>query len=302
MAGSAEKRKLICELNGGLGNQMFCFAAGFAVAQQMEIKMEVDISAYAHDGFGRKYELDCFDIQTPSSTLRRDTVWHKSIRKLKLLPYYKYTAKNQITELSDIPDLSGTQKSVFLRYDWHNQNYTLFHTYREELRKLLTYKGNKSGGFLDLQGSNAQFNTIAIHLRYGDYVGIGCVLDLEYYAKAIEQIRQNIIGKEKRTRLVVFSEDIETAKQIIDPIKETYDVLYVTKEYGLTDLEEFWLMTQCDHFIISNSTFSWWAAYLGEQENSVVVVPVLRGWISGCWEESYFPDNWERIEAKILKR
>lgn len=294
-------RKIVCELGGGLGNQMFCYASGLAAAKQLGLKMEIDVSSYAHDGFGRQYELKSFNIQAPVAELKRVTFLDKVFRKLSLIPYYKITAQNSITSLEEISSRKAVTRDYFLNYEWHSQNYKLFDSYRSEVKEQFAYIGELSDTFWKLNKDNQEYHTIAVHLRYGDYVRLGCVMDPDFYAEAMNRAKE-AIGETEKIRFVVFSEDIESAKEILKPLVDDTQVLYISPEYGLTDLEEFWLMKNCSHYIISNSTFSWWAAYLGESEDSKVFAPVLRNWIPNCWEEDYFPDNWHKIEASVMKR
>jgi hypothetical protein len=97
-------------------------------------------------------------------------------------------------------------------------------------------------------------DTLAIHFRGGDYGGNyhpHCTP--EYYAKAIEQFDCK--------RILVFSDDIKLAKQRI-----TAEAEFVEGNHTMVDLE---LMSQCDHHIIANSTFSWWGAWLGQSKKVV---------------------------------
>lgn len=296
-----KEREIICEIGGGLGNQMFCYACGLAAAKHIGGEFLLDASAYYYKP-GRKYGLKEFAIQAGCADLSRQTYVDKVIRKLKLLPYHKVTAQNHIADIQEISASTPKERHVFLDYEWHNQNYLFFHEYRSEIRQHLSYTGKLSENYWKIQEDNQQYCTIAVHLRYGDYVGLGCVLDPAYYGQAIDLLKERTADAGKQIRLVVFSEDMETAQKIIGNCTAGMDVFYVTRECGLTDLEEFWLMKNCDHFVISNSTFSWWAAYLGEKQDSSVAAPIVRNWISNCWEESYFPDNWMTIEAGTEKR
>lgn len=122
-------------------------------------------------------------------------------------------------------------------------------------------------------------NICSIHVRRGDYISVSSavhnICDFDYYRRAIEYVK----SKAKIDTWVVFSDDIEWCKKrFISPSNS-----YMFIENGLsgdkihrenkTDVEELFLMSFCSHNIISNSSFSWWSAYLNDNPNKIVVAP-----------------------------
>lgn len=280
---------------------MFCYACGLAISEMVPEKLYIDTSAYCHDAFGRKFELDNFDISAEATGLSRKNLINKIIRKIVLSTYI------EITSVNDMDYLNGKyrmrKKRLFLNYKWHNQDYRLFHNIRDEIKKQFTYMGNLSSNYKEIYNDNSQYCTVAIHFRYGDYIGIGCCLEENYYKNAICKLIENkkFNDNNRPVKIIVFSENIEQAKNIMSVCDISFQISYIDKSLGLTDLEEFWLMRNCNHYIISNSTFSWWAAYLGWNEESIVIAPIVRNWIKGCWEEDYFPKEWNTVESFLLK-
>jgi hypothetical protein len=103
----------------------------------------------------------------------------------------------------------------------------------------------------------------SIHIRRGDYVNHPThhpVQSLEYYNKGMELL------KDKTETFVVFSDDIEWCKSNL----KGNDIIYIDNE---KDYIEIYLMSICDNNIISNSSFSWWGAWLNENKNKIVVGP-----------------------------
>lgn len=295
------KQRLICELSGGLGNQMFCYACGLAFSKMISLKLYIDASAYCHDAFGRKFELGYFNISSEEVKLSRKNIINKFIRKMILVPYLKISSVGCMKQLESMSRIVG--KKIFLDYKWHNQDYRLFHNIKDEIKDQFVYIGSLSNNYKKLYNDYVQYCTVAIHFRFGDYVGIGCCLDEGYYKKAVSKLMMDkkFCQKNQPVKIMVFSEDIKRAKKIIEACDINFQVSYIDKSLGLTDLEEFWLMKSCNHLIISNSTFSWWAAYLGENKDSIIIAPIVRNWIKGCWEEDYFPKEWDTVEACLLK-
>lgn len=299
------KKKIVCELSGGLGNQMFCYASAYAVAKYINAKLYIDTSSFDNDAFGRQYELKSFNISCKDIGFKRNTAFNKLTRSINLLTYRIITENNKLSK-SKWSDLIKS-KRMYLDLFWHQQNYRLFDELKENLIKEFEYVGNKGEVYKSILEENKKYYTVSVHLRYGDYVELGCCLDYNYYNNAIKRMIdeiQPIAQKEnKKIRLVVFSENIETSEKIIGKIKGEFSCLYISNSYSLTDLEEFWLMSKCDSNIISNSTFSWWAAYLNVKPNHIVIAPIVKNWMdNGCWEKEYFPKEWIKIETNLLNQ
>ena len=141
-------------------------------------------------------------------------------------------------------------------------------------------------------------STCSIHVRRGDFSGVsksvhGDICDLAYYEKAISIVR----GRVHLDAIIVFSDDIEWCKR-------NFPTYYVFIENGLsgdkihrenkTDVEELFLMSFCNHNIISNSSFSWWAAWLNENPNKIVVAP--KRWFNNDFNtKDLISDSWIKI-------
>lgn len=121
-------------------------------------------------------------------------------------------------------------------------------------------------------------STCAIHMRFGDYLNNKNyyiqLAETDYYLKAISHIEtENALNKEmKRTLFLVFSDDKAMAEEAMKKLDRVGTTNYLIIN-NLTDIEEFCLMSLCDHFITANSSYSWWASYLSKNENKIVVAP-----------------------------
>lgn len=129
--------------------------------------------------------------------------------------------------------------------------------------------------------------TMALHVRRGDYVGNPNYFNLgiNYYLNAISQL--------PRGKLILFTDDYNYCENMF----KGNDVVFDFK--GLSDIEHLYLMTKCDHFIASNSTFSWWGAYLGEKKHSIVIRPdkYFTGKLSGHNTADFWPEEWTPLGA-----
>jgi len=184
-----------------------------------------------------------------------------------------------------------TNYNVLNRFD-------LFHYWHEKYSKEVSeWKWNKKYleqateeySKIKLQGKE----TVAIHVRRGDYLlpqhGHFCRLEHNYYEAALQHFFKNI----DNYQFIVFSNDIEWCKQNL--LEESEIVKFI--EPG-TDYVDLILMSLCDHTIIANSSYSWWAAYLNRNVNKKVICPTNYLVGSSPWAHingNYYPPTWTSI-------
>lgn len=139
-----------------------------------------------------------------------------------------------------------------------------------------------------LQSAIAKLDThgVAVHIRRSDYKTYcgGKCLATNYYTKVMD----NYCKMDKDSLFYIFTDDIEYCKSAFGG----YNIVIVAQKYGFTDIEEFYFMSHFHRFVIANSTFSWWAAYLSEAAD--VYAPVV-----DMWKETFYPETWNKVEAEI---
>lgn len=256
---------LALRLKGGLGNQLFQYAAARQLALSNGQPLALDThTGFARDPYRRSYELSHFAVTAPElsaatvDALRRrcrlrwlgvrhlDSFWRERLRNC----YCPLLARIRFTDLY----LEGYFQSP--RYFTEIE-----HLVRREFR-LGPAAGNHAG-----QVTIAS-NCVAIHLRRDRYSN---TCPTSYYQQAAITVK-TISGEEPH--FLVFSD----THQVDPDIVRLPGRVSLIRHQGLNaHLEDFRLMTQCRHFIIANSTYSWWAAWLGSQPGSVVVAP-RSGW------------------------
>lgn len=230
---------IISRLQGGLGNQMFQWAYGRSLELKYNKKLYLETSSYANPF--RSYSMNKFPNM--NSELFRPC----NVKCIEIADSHFY---NEI-------DLD-IKSNYFLNGYWQSEEY--FKEYQDVIRKELAPSDEileklKKTPLLDT-------NTISIHIRRTDYVtsnGFHPVQSLEYYEEAIK-----IIGN--YDYLFVFSDDIQWCKNNL-----TFNNIIFME--GFTDVEDLWLMSLCNHNIIANSSFSWWAAWLNNNPDKKVVAP-----------------------------
>lgn len=281
---------IILKLMGGLGNQLFEYSFALATAQKNNAKVLLDIEEYK-DAHTKKYLRD-FELGKYFSNIETNLVDIKQISKLsfmkfiickkmfsavqlfenffkknneKIFQFFKFWGMNFCEHGNGIAPLM--KKKVEYAYGFF-QNVGYVNLILDELKSSIKFNdeslSNVASNFL--RQIRQSKNTVMIHIRRGDYVDISWPLcSREYYVNAIKIIKQML---EKDLAIFVFSDDIKKAKELIGI---DYDnVVWIE---NTSTCEDLYLMSQCEHFIIANSTFSWWGQKLSERQNKIVIAP-----------------------------
>jgi len=182
-------------------------------------------------------------------------------------------------------------KGIVLYYGgWHSEKYFLSNAdiIKDKFRFNISKLNSES---LVLYHRLSSLNAVALHVRRGDYMApehynvFGCVCGIEYYKAAIQYIQSQILNPV----FIVFSNDIEWVKENITGIQMIF-VDFNKKENSWMDM---CLMSCCEHNIISNSTFSWWGAWLNNNKNKIVVCP--KYFMSNIDTKDIYPESWIKI-------
>ena len=278
---------IISKIDGGMGNQMFQYAYGFSLSKKNKTAMAIEHHAYAWRA--RSYQLDNFNITATVldfPVAKKNTKISKLVaeikrRKLLLLNYRTkqvYEDRNGIYSFHrEFEELSG--ENLYL--DGFFQSWKYFEWCKDDICKQFSIResvlSEVANNLIKIVKTE---NSIAMHIRKGDYPK-DWLIPKKYYLDAYKEISARI---GKNLKCYIFCENIDYAQEIIDQME---NVEVVTGKWELSDFEEFALMSACKYQIISNSTFSWWAAYLNSYEDKLVVAPVF-----SKWSREYYPDNW----------
>lgn len=279
---------IIVKLSGGLGNQLFQFATGLAVANYKAKTLKLDLG-YFDSVSEFQYSLDRFGVTTCLANQEEievlkggDSFFQKVLRKLGLIKRQKYFPEKE----RNIFDSSIFEKDdAYLDGYWQNERY--FKGIESQLKKMLKLDFSSQFQGQAFYNEILETESVAIHVRRGDYLQnphIG-VLPKSYYDSAVAKIE----GLYANARFYVFSNDIEWCKKNITSI---LPMTYVTVDGD--DLDEFNLMKHCKHIITANSSFSWWAAWLNENKNKTVICP--KRWVNvNNPNYNWAADNWDAI-------
>ncbi|WP_193211585.1 alpha-1,2-fucosyltransferase [Luteolibacter marinus] len=268
-------RAVVAMIKGGLGNQLFAYAAARAYAIRTGRDLWIDeVSGYTRDGYGRSYRLDRFPVAgTPAAPRWRlgdpKGIRHKGIRTLnKLLPnpLKSYLAEEADQTETQLTGFISTRQVVRLNGYWQSEKY--FFERSSTIRKELTPPPFADGPDADLEAELESTPSVFIHIRrdrYSPRLGSG------YYESSIGSALSMLGG----CRFHVFGDDPEWARRYLD--FQGAPVTYHGND-GSDEMRDFKLMAACRHAIVANSSFSWWAAWLRRHADKRVWTPNDPGW------------------------
>jgi hypothetical protein len=274
----AEKKPaVIAIVKGGLGNQLFIYAAARALALRTGRTLYLDtLRGYTHDTYERSYRLDRFPIQAKSMpeawrvapTLKHPR--HKLIRAFnKFLPGDQrgYLAERHPLGAEQLTELQPVRERVTLLGYWQAEDY--FREQAEAIRRELSPPVPMDACNRELGAEMATCESVFLHVRRVRY---NPKLDDCYYQKAIDEVRGSLLNP----RFYLFGDDLDWPRERLN--FGGSEVQSVAHNAG-DELADMWLMKQCRHAVVANSSFSWWGAWLATpNENRKVYAPADPGW------------------------
>lgn len=284
-------RHVILVLQGGIGNQLFQLCAGEAIRKRTGYPVSYDCDVgFRNDSFGRQFELG-YLIPPALRAIPQlcNGKWRKSIQeRLAVTVERKLMFRRGI---SSVP-----LGAVLCMVRWWPTSEVVCRSCFQSLEYVDSAIVERIRGAMNL-GTNAATREVAVHFRLardrnrdGEEVRehTGTVLAMEYYREALRQVRAELGGVCFR----VFSD----SGLIPENVFESSDrVLLDQPLQNEAPWHVLGRMARCGHFVIANSTFSWWAAYLSRAEGKRVYAP--RDWRFNSRapaQRGIFPDEWRR--------
>lgn len=295
-------KKVVVRIYGGFGNQLHCYAFGLAIARQNNVELQLDIEAgFVNDSFERDYLLDLLPnlpitlYNAYGNTKLSYFIYKIKIKLMriisKLLPV-KY--KLVIEEKKPF----GYKKNIhYTKYFFSPYLLGIWASYRyykdieNELRERLVPNPPTDSSAINMLNIINSCKSCFIHYRsYKEESGVDRPSLANYYNAAIRQMRIKIPD----IHFFVFSDDHQEFMKIINLENENFTLVDLPMAIGnKQSLIDFYLMYSCNHAIIGNSTFSWWAAWLADPEDKIVIAP--KG--LSPWGEDWLPENWIGLES-----
>lgn len=287
---------IIVKLCGGLGNQLFQYAAGRALSLINHTELCLDLSWFENipsSNTKRDYCLKNFTIKASElSGFNKYIAILHSNKILSRTPISRIIWKHYREKSFDFDrDFVSLPDFTYLNGYW--QSHLYFESYIIQIRHDLKVKLMPNVDDSKYLPKIDQFNSVSIHFRRGDYVNqkaasaVHGACSMDYYKTAIEYVKSKI----DNPNFFVFSDDIEWVKNNF--VKDD-SFNYILRSKTDSEVHDLMLMSRCKHHIIANSSFSWWAAMLNADENKIVVAP-KRWFANSKPTPTLIPESWVRI-------
>lgn len=286
----------IVHLSGGFGNQLFSYAFGYAVAKARGDEFAIDTAIQDAPWFFRNADIMDMNITYDKRITYQITrkLWDRALFNKLYFRHAigfktKFITEDELKNMDNpIEYLKSIKENIYIKGNWQALGW-IKSTLEEVIPKFTFISSLSDGAKSYDECISKDEKSVAIHIRRGDYVRIGVALKPDYYYEAIEYIASKV----DNPTFYIFSEDIEWTKEIFKDIK--YNLIYVKYESDKLSTEDFRLIAKARHQIISNSTYSWWAAYLNDYTEKIVVCPEL-----SVWTGDFYPEDWVKIKAEAI--
>jgi hypothetical protein len=291
---------------GGLGNQLFAYAAARRLALVSNAQLVIDhVSGFRYDSqYQRHYQLEHFAIPCRKATAAERLEPFSRIRRNLLRRWNArcpFEQRSYIQQLGIDFDprlltlrLSGT---LYLEGYWQSESY--FKDVEPQIREDLRIIPPKDDANQQMAARIQNQVAVAVHVRFFDEPEQSSPSQFsannapnDYYQRAIAEMEQRVPGG----HYFLFSDRPEAALARI-PLPDDRITLVHHNQGDAMAYADLWLMTLCQHFIIANSTFSWWGAWLSENPNKVVIAPGFEKRVgSSSWGfRGLLPTDWIKV-------
>jgi hypothetical protein len=288
---------ILLNLSGGLGNQMFQFAFANYIAKKykLDVRFSTDLLSI-HNGYEltRVFKLNLRIVN--SREIKKLLGWqaYGIVRKILSRSFFSFLRKSNFVVEPNFHYWKSHSKFIhdnsYIHGYW--QSYKYFYS-RDEILSNFIFKEKTSRENLLLIDRINNSNSVSIHVRRGDYQNknsIHSLCEKAYYDKAIDKI----LSLYPNAFFYIFSDDTAWVDKNFKTISDRKEV--VTFNSGVKSFEDMRLMSLCKHNIISNSTFSWWAAYLNINPEKIVISP--EKWFNRNCDHNIIdlvPDEWLKL-------
>lgn len=263
----------IVNIFGGLGNQMFQYALILALEKRYGENVLADIH-YMND-YDRHHGIELekiFPVKLKLATkddIKKLSFYASTYKMHKYLKWLHIRKPSTIVEILSKPYHADvfTDKSCYYDGYWQDSRYYI--DIKEELAECFTFKNPLNPNNQETLNHICSCNSIGIHIRRGDYLKKARyrgICDVEYYTKAIKLVKEQI----SNPHFYFFSNDIEWCKDNLMSLMADSEYSIVDWNKGEDSYIDMQLMSNCQSLIIANSSFSWWAAYLGYKKDLVI--------------------------------
>jgi hypothetical protein len=271
---------LLARLNGGLGNQLFQYATARALTKPGGV-LFFDTDSYKDDYLNRDFGLIHFKVKGRIvSNVLLKKIFTPRTKLNKIFSVFGLFKLIQEEGFRFHQDLKNQMRMfTLIRGYWQTEKY--FKHIRPELLKEIVPKHlPEKPSFLRNPG------TVAVHVRRTDYLDDQRYgfLGENYYREAMQQMRSGL----RNPLFIFFSDDLSWCKEHFNEA----DCLFADDKDWNDDHLQLYLISQCRHQVIANSSFSWWGAWLNQNDKKMVIRPGRPFRDESFLYESHYPAEW----------
>jgi hypothetical protein len=283
------------KLMGGLGNQMFQYALGLTLSKKFSTKFNLDTfyldarKNINENSVIRNFDLDVFTLNKDVFVFSGKRNWF--LRSFnKILPYKFRSYYVEPHYQFDSTLLSIRKSNVILEGYWQSHKY--FASIDSIVKEAFKFKFPIISESMDLFDEITSNNSVCLNVRRGDFLTDKTLgfKDEKYFKDAVRKLEQLV---NSNLKYYIFSDDVEWCKNHLCFIENKFIVDHSHKGYKFSNYLQ--LMVGCRHFVIPNSSFAWWAAYLSAHKDKVVIAP--KAWFADedIDTSDLIPESWYRI-------
>lgn len=288
---SAKDPLVVIQLSGGMGNQMFQYAL-YLQLKALGKNVKIDDKTEYEGRNARPIRLSVFDAkyETPTETEMKcltDSYLDLASKIRRKLTGRKTAAYMEKSQLFDSKVLEMDR--AYLIGWWQSEKY--FAAVKDKVLKAFTFKNMElSKEMQTYKEAMEKSSSVSVHIRRGDYLQVdevyGSICNEEYYEKAMEKMKAQVPD----CHFFIFTNDIPWVKEHMAG-KDVTVVEGNDEDAGYIDM---YLMTQCKHYILANSSFSWWGCYLNSSKEKKVIAPPI--WANGRDCRDVYTDEMKKLD------
>ena len=292
--GITPEKAITTKVVGGIGNQLFCYFAGYYLATKLGFDLKIDVSDIrnkksVHDVSIESLELPGTFFLAESNTSLQ--ILSRILNKLKrIMPIFQISGKSFISNEIGFDSLLERIDSPTLIQGYF-QSYKYFEIFSQHEGRIKLR--DPSPWYLQMEKRMSGKEFTSLHIRRGDYLNHSetyGLLSANYYKEAMRTLSQ----RGKLYQLHVFSDDVQKARDVLKSVVPV-DTVWIDPPRESSAVESLMLMSFASSNIIANSTYSWWGAALNRRSN-VVIAP--KKWFRSMPDPQFlYPPEWHLIES-----
>lgn len=282
---------VIVRFQGGIGNQLFQYAF-YKKLEHIGKDVYADLNTFDYRTEKREYQLPLLGLEVreaPYHIIRRmfpigEDIWSKILRNTVFKGHCIKDIDSQIFD-----EKFYKYDNIYLSGYWQTERY--FVDIKDNILNNINFAPIDNSDNVSVLKKIRGTNSISVHIRFGDYMENPMYKDIctrDYYIGAINEIKKKCTD----SRLFVFSDDSRRAREFLGNLQ--YDL--VDFNTGNSSYYDMYLMSQCKHNIIANSSYSWWGAYLNTNPHKIVIAPSL--WLNNCRCDDIWLSSWLKVSPQ----